>query len=134
MSRRTESTADALRLPPQQPRALFQQPPRSSVDLPDIPAIQRAVQDANTWVSPLRTEMARVLVGQHALVDRLIVALLTGGHVLLEGLPGLAKTLALKTLAQVISTGFRRIQFTPDMLPADIVGTLIHLPLTPPSS
>ena len=69
-----------------------------------------------------------MLVGQHALVDRLIVALLSGGHVLLEGMPGLAKTLALKTLAQAVSTGFQRIQFTPDMLPADIVGTLIYNP------
>lgn len=73
-------------------------------------------------------EIGRVLVGQHGLVDRLIVALLAGGHVLLEGMPGLAKTLALKTLARAISTSFQRIQFTPDMLPADIVGTLIYNP------
>ena len=66
---------------------------------PDVGAVQAAVHDAAGWVGPLRAEMARVLVGQHALVDRLIVALLTGGHVLLEGMPGLAKTLALKTLA-----------------------------------
>jgi MoxR-like ATPase len=95
---------------------------------PEIAAIQAAVRDAGQWVEPLRAEIGRVLVGQHALVDRLIVALLAGGHVLLEGMPGLAKTLALKTLAKAMSTSFQRIQFTPDMLPADIVGTLIYNP------
>jgi MoxR-like ATPase len=81
-------------------------------------------------VEPLRHEISRVIVGQHALVDRLIVALLASGHVLLEGVPGLAKTLTLKTLAQAMTADFKRIQFTPDMLPADIVGTLIYNPRT----
>ncbi|MEO6950859.1 MAG: MoxR family ATPase [Polyangia bacterium] len=88
-----------------------------------------AVTRAAAWVHPLQTEMARVIVGQRALVDRLLVGLLTGGHILLEGVPGLAKTLALKTLAETIHGAvFRRLQFTPDMLPADIVGTMIYNP------
>ncbi len=72
--------------------------------------------------------MGRVIVGQKHLLDRLLVALLTNGHVLLEGVPGLAKTLALKTLAQCLAVGFKRLQFTPDMLPADIIGTMIYSP------
>ena len=72
--------------------------------------------------------MARTIVGQQALVDRLLIALLANGHVLLEGVPGLAKTLSLKTLAAATQARFQRIQFTPDMLPADIVGTLIYNP------
>jgi len=72
----------------------------SGGDPPDVAALQAAAQRSSGWVAPLRAEIARVIVGQHALVDRLMVALLTGGHVLLEGVPGLAKTLALKTLAQ----------------------------------
>jgi MoxR-like ATPase len=95
---------------------------------PDIQLVQAAVRDASSWIDPLRSEIHRVLVGQDALVERLLVALLTGGHVLLEGVPGLAKTLALKTLANAIGAHFQRIQFTPDMLPADIVGTLIYTP------
>jgi MoxR-like ATPase len=83
---------------------------------------------ASTWVIPLQQEMARVIVGQKHLLDRLLIALLTNGHVLLEGVPGLAKTLALKTLAGCIAVQFKRLQFTPDMLPADIVGTMIYSP------
>jgi MoxR-like ATPase len=83
---------------------------------------------ASTWVIPLQREMARVIVGQKHLLDRLLIALLTNGHVLLEGVPGLAKTLALKTLAGCIAVQFKRLQFTPDMLPADIVGTMIYSP------
>ena len=90
--------------------------------------LQQAVTDNSLWVERLRGELARVVVGQKHLVDRLLVALLTGGHVLVEGLPGLAKTLSLKTLAQAVDARFSRIQFTPDMLPADIVGTLIYNP------
>ncbi|HEX4406685.1 MAG TPA: MoxR family ATPase [Polyangia bacterium] len=91
-------------------------------------ALEHAVKQGNEWVSALRNEVGHVIVGQTDLVDRLLVALLTGGHVLLEGLPGLAKTLALKTLAQGVGARFQRIQFTPDMLPADVVGTLIYNP------
>ncbi len=80
------------------------------------------------WVQPLRQEMARVIVGQEQLIDRLLVGLIGNGHILLEGVPGLAKTLALKTLAGATSLHFQRLQFTPDMLPADIVGTMIYNP------
>lgn len=82
------------------------------------------------WVTPLQNEVARVVVGQKALVEGLLVGLLTNGHILLEGVPGLAKTLTVKTLAQAIQTGFQRIQFTPDLLPADLIGTLIYNPRT----
>src|SRR5580700_71187 len=98
----------------------------------DSDAVMRAaretVLDNSTWIGPLQAEMARVIVGQKHLLDRLLVALLTNGHVLLEGVPGLAKTLALKTLAASIAVRFKRLQFTPDMLPADIVGTMIYNP------
>src|SRR6202043_1718851 len=89
---------------------------------------RETVLENSTWVAPLQAEIARVIVGQKHLVDRLLVALLTNGHVLLEGVPGLAKTLALKTLANCIALDFKRLQFTPDMLPADIVGTMIYNP------
>ena len=78
--------------------------------------------------SNLQNEVARVLVGQEHMLSRLLIGLLTGGHVLLEGLPGLAKTLTIRSLAQAIDTGFSRIQFTPDMLPADVIGTEIFNP------
>jgi len=86
------------------------------------------VQETSTWIRALREEIARVIVGQDQLVERLIVALLANGHVLLEGVPGLAKTLSVRTLAAAIQANFHRIQFTPDLLPADIVGTLIYNP------
>jgi MoxR-like ATPase len=93
-----------------------------------IQAVNDAVQQASTWVRPLQQEMGRVIVGQKQLIDRLLIALVTNGHVLLEGVPGLAKTLSLKTLAGAVHLQFQRIQFTPDMLPADIVGTMIYNP------
>ena len=93
-----------------------------------IQAINEAVRQNSAWVAPLRQEISRVLVGQKNLVDRLLVGLVTNGHILLEGVPGLAKTLALKTLASATEMKFQRLQFTPDMLPADIVGTLIYNP------
>src|SRR5579884_2415941 len=86
------------------------------------------VQRAATWVATLRKEIAHVIVGQEHLVDRLLVGLLANGHVLLEGVPGLAKTLSVRTLAAAIHAQFHRIQFTPDLLPADIIGTLIYSP------
>ena len=76
----------------------------------------------------LQDEVARVLVGQQHMLSRLLIGLLTGGHILLEGLPGLAKTLTIRSLATAIDTGFSRIQFTPDMLPADVIGTEIFNP------
>src|SRR5882757_952328 len=93
-----------------------------------IQAITEAVQRAAAWVGPVQREIGRTIVGQQTLVDRLLVALIGNGHVLLEGVPGLAKTLSLKTLAAATQARFQRIQFTPDMLPADIVGTLIYNP------
>ena len=94
----------------------------------DARASRELVTEKSAWISPLRQEMGRVIVGQKYLLERLLVALLTNGHVLLEGVPGLAKTLALKSLAQCIAVRFKRLQFTPDMLPADIVGTMIYSP------
>jgi MoxR-like ATPase len=88
------------------------------------------INAAGTWVPRLREQVARVVVGQQYLVDRLLIGLLANGHVLLEGVPGLAKTLSVRTLAQTVRADFSRIQFTPDLLPADIVGTLIYDPKT----
>src|ERR1051326_5738314 len=93
-----------------------------------IAAINDRIKDAAAFAYRLREEMGTVIVGQRYLVDRLLVGLLAGGHVLLEGVPGLAKTLSVKTLAQAIDASFRRIQFTPDLLPADLVGTMIYNP------
>ena len=93
-----------------------------------IQTINESVQRASAWVRPLENEISRVIVGQKVLIERLLVGILSNGHILLEGVPGLAKTLTLNTLASAIQTGFRRIQFTPDMLPADIIGTEIYNP------
>ena len=90
--------------------------------------ITEQVKQASAWIKPLQDEIARVVVGQKYLVDGLLTGLLTNGHILLEGVPGLAKTLTVKTLASCIHTGFQRIQFTPDLLPADLIGTLIYNP------
>ncbi|THB79229.1 MAG: AAA family ATPase [Desulfobulbaceae bacterium] len=92
----------------------------------DIGFISEQVQHSSLWLAPLRRELSRVIIGQQYLIDRLLVSLLSGGHLLLEGLPGLAKTLAVKTLASALKCDFKRIQFTPDMLPADIIGTEIY--------
>lgn len=94
---------------------------------PNVPD-QETIAKASAWVSPLRSEIARVLVGQTELVDRLLVALLTNMHVLLEGVPGLAKTLAVRTLSSALHADFKRIQFTPDLLPADVIGTMVYHP------
>ncbi|MBL7212143.1 MAG: MoxR family ATPase [Desulfobacteraceae bacterium] len=104
------------------------EPMQSGPQFTSIQTINDSVNEASAWVRPLEQEMSRVIVGQRKLFERLLVGLLSGGHILLEGVPGLAKTLALKTLAAAIQTGFRRIQFTPDMLPADIIGTEIYNP------
>ena len=92
--------------------------------------LTQAVQEHSRWIAPLQAELGRVVVGQKYLVDRLLIGLLANGHVLLEGVPGLAKTLTVKTLAACIQTSFSRIQFTPDLLPADLVGTLVYNPKT----
>lgn len=94
----------------------------------NLSEVNERVKEASVWVPRLREAIAEVIVGQHYLVDRLIVGLLANGHVLLEGVPGLAKTLSVRTLASAVQAQFSRIQFTPDLLPADIVGTLIYNP------
>jgi len=96
--------------------------------MPGIEVINRQVQEAGGFVATLKSEMAKIVIGQEYLVNRLIIGLLADGHVLLEGVPGLAKTLTVKTLAQAIGANFQRIQFTPDLLPADLIGTQIYNP------
>ncbi len=108
--------------------ALPQGRPRPVELDPQMRAARETVVENSAWIRPLQQEMGRVIVGQRHLLDTLLVALLTNGHVLLEGVPGLAKTLALKTLAKCVDVRFKRLQFTPDMLPADIVGTMIYNP------
>ncbi len=92
----------------------------------NLTEINEMVKASSEWTTLLRREMGKVLVGQKYLVDGLLTGLLANGHVLLEGVPGLAKTLAVKTMASAMDCKFSRIQFTPDLLPADIVGTLIY--------
>jgi MoxR-like ATPase len=90
--------------------------------------LQQQIADNSGWIHAVKEEMGRVLVGQEALVDRLIVGLLCNGHILLEGVPGLAKTLAVKALSGSLDASFARFQFTPDLLPADLVGTMVYNP------
>jgi MoxR-like ATPase len=92
--------------------------------------ITQEVQTLGQWIPALREEVSHVVVGQKYLIDRLLLGLVANGHLLLEGVPGLAKTLAVKTVAACIQTGFQRLQFTPDLLPADLIGTLIYNPRT----
>jgi MoxR-like ATPase len=96
----------------------------------DASEINRRAQEMRALLDPLYREIDKVIIGQRNMVDRLLVGLLTGGHILLEGVPGLAKTLAVRTLAQGLHLTFRRIQFTPDLLPADVIGTQIFNPRT----
>ena len=96
----------------------------------NVAEVTRPVAEMRAGVNPLYAEIGRVIVGQKMLLDRLLVGLLAGGHILLEGVPGLAKTLAVRTLAQALRLSFHRIQFTPDLLPADVVGTQIYNPRT----
>jgi len=93
-----------------------------------ISAINDAVQEASSFVRPLFNEIGKVIIGQNYLVERLTIGLLANGHVLLEGVPGLAKTLSVKSLSSCLSVKFSRLQFTPDMLPADVIGTQIYNP------
>ncbi|HRZ86980.1 MAG TPA: MoxR family ATPase [bacterium] len=95
---------------------------------PDIQAINEKVKAKSEFVNRLYYEIGKVIVGQKYIIERLLVGLLADGHILLEGVPGLAKTLSVKTLSSAIETKFRRIQFTPDLLPADLIGTLIYNP------
>lgn len=92
----------------------------------EIREIQKKIDAESVLVERILEEVAKVIVGQEYMVRRLLIGLLTNGHVLLEGVPGLAKTLTVKTLSQTIDTGFQRVQFTPDLLPADLIGTLVY--------
>lgn len=93
---------------------------------PDIQQLNEKIQAESAFVDILKTELGKAIIGQEYMVDRLLLALLADGHILLEGVPGLAKTLAINSLSKAISADFSRIQFTPDLLPADVVGTLIY--------
>ena len=93
-----------------------------------IRVIHEKVKQASVFVQALKQEIGKVIVGQDYLIERLLIGLLADGHVLLEGVPGLAKTLAVRTLSRTIETHFQRIQFTPDLLPADLIGTMIYSP------
>jgi MoxR-like ATPase len=95
-----------------------------------MPEFSQQVRELRVGLDPLYREIEKVIVGQRVMVDRLLLGLLTGGHILLEGVPGLAKTLAVRTLAQGLRLAFQRIQFTPDLLPADVIGTQIYNPRT----
>jgi MoxR-like ATPase len=95
-----------------------------------LEAINDEVREASAFVTPLLAEINKVIVGQRYLVERLVICLLANGHVLLEGVPGLAKTLSVKSLAAALDARFARLQFTPDMLPADVIGTQIYNPQT----
>lgn len=92
----------------------------------DMQALSEKIQKASAFIEEIYKELDKVIVGQRYMIDRLLIGLLADGHVLLEGVPGLAKTLTVSSLAKVISTRFQRIQFTPDLLPADLIGTLIY--------
>ncbi len=94
----------------------------------DIQALNQRIHAESAFVELLNTETSKVIVGQQVMLERLLIGLLTRGHILLEGMPGLAKTLAIKTLAQAVDASFSRIQFTPDLLPADVIGTMIYNP------
>ena len=99
-----------------------------SVEVPSLREIEARVAEVHPVIQRIRGSVGQVVVGQQAMIDRLLAGLLTGGHVLLEGVPGLAKTLAVRALARSMSMDFQRIQFTPDLLPADVVGTEIYNP------
>jgi MoxR-like ATPase len=92
----------------------------------EIREINEKIQRESAFIDIMNIEIGKVIIGQKQMVERLLVALLANGHILLEGVPGLAKTLAIKTLASTIKAKFSRIQFTPDLLPADLIGTMIY--------
>ena len=92
----------------------------------DIQALTERIVTASAFVDPLRHEVGKVVVGQKGMIDTLLIGLLADGHILLEGVPGLAKTLAIQTLSNAVDVDFSRIQFTPDLLPADVIGTMIY--------
>ncbi len=95
-----------------------------------VEELQQKVEEKHVLITGIKSEMGKVLVGQHDLVDRLLIGLFTKGHILIEGVPGLAKTSAVKALADTVQADFKRIQFTPDLLPADLIGTEVFRPET----
>ena len=95
---------------------------------PDIQLLNEQVEKASATTDLIRAEIGKTIIGQTQMVDKLLIGLLANGHILLEGVPGLAKTLAINSLSKTIKADFSRIQFTPDLLPADVVGTLIYNP------
>ena len=94
----------------------------------DVLSLNQAVKEQSAFVSMMMNEMGKVVVGQREMIEGMTMGLLTGGHILLEGVPGLAKTLTISTMAQTISLQFQRLQFTPDLLPTDLIGTMIFNP------
>src|SRR6266478_3868246 len=92
----------------------------------DIREINEKIQQESAFIDLLNIELGKVIIGQKYMLDRLLIGLLSNGHILLEGVPGLAKTLTIKSLSQAIHAKFSRIQFTPDLLPADVIGTMIY--------
>src|SRR3954463_14285135 len=92
----------------------------------DVRALNEFVAKESAFVDDLVAEVGKVIVGQSYMIERILIGLFTGGHVLLEGVPGLAKTLTVRTLCNVIEAQFARVQFTPDLLPADLIGTVIY--------
>ena len=98
------------------------------MDFAEIEKITEKVKADNKFIEEIKSEVAKVVVGQEVLIDRIIISMISGGHVLLEGLPGLAKTLTIRAFSRAIETGFSRVQFTPDLLPADLIGTRIYNP------
>ena len=96
----------------------------------DIEQLNMKIEKESAFIDLMMNEISRVVIGQKYMLERLVIGLLANGHVLLEGVPGLAKTLTVMSLAKVIKTGFQRIQFTPDLLPADLLGTLVFNPKT----
>ena len=94
----------------------------------DLAELKDSIEEESKFISDINTSIRKVIIGQDDLIEKLIFAILTDGHVFLEGVPGLAKTLTINSLAKLINTKFQRLQFTPDLLPADILGTLIYNP------
>ena len=100
----------------------------TATEAPDIRQMTQLIDEESAFVHELRAEIGKVIIGQQGMIDRILIGLLTGGHILLEGVPGLAKTLAVKTVADTIDASFARVQFTPDLLPADVIGTQVYDP------
>ncbi len=98
------------------------------MEFAEVEALTRRVREENQFVKDLKAEISNAVIGQEELIERMIIAFITGGHILVEGLPGLAKTLAVKSFARAVDADFKRVQFTPDLLPADLTGTQIYNP------